>query len=39
MSMYVIIVICTRRAIYHHTKGVAPSRPLHMGQPTFGQER
>ena len=27
------------RAIYHHTRGVGPSRPLHMGQPTFGQER
>ena len=27
------------RAIYHHTGGVGPSRPLHMGQPTHGQER
>ena len=27
------------RAIYHHTGGIGPSRPLHMGQPTHGQER
>ena len=28
-----------RRAIYHHTRAVNPSKPLHMGQPTFGEER
>ena len=26
------------RAIYHHTGCVGPSRPLHMGHPTHGQE-
>ena len=28
-----------KRAVYHHTRPVPASRPLHMGQPSFGQER
>ena len=28
-----------RRAIYHHTRGVGKSKPLHAGRPTHGQEQ
>ena len=28
-----------KRAILHHTRVMPASKPLHMGRPTFGQER
>ena len=28
-----------KRSILHHTRGTPASKPLHMGKPTFGQER